>query len=421
MSMKKFYIIFLSCALLFVTLTAYVTKNKSLTKGFGVFSLVKSSTSNKDIIKFNHSLHTSKDVGLMCKDCHSKALNSDKSIDNLNPVKKDCSGCHDVNDDKNCKMCHYDGVYKKLESAGKEIVFSHKRHIAGKMECTQCHFGIDKVKFAGDALNGGYPAMINCYSCHDGKTQQNECESCHTNLTNLKPVDHLNSNYLNEHKLIYDAATGNSKSNCMMCHSSYFCEACHQPVKYSGENSPKNFYAPFYTKDFATRTDRTALQKLTTMHDLNYLYTHGLDARQKSFECKTCHETESFCTPCHQNGGNLQTGIMPKSHLNPNFKTFGVNTGGGLHATLAKRDMESCESCHSVNGADPTCVKCHFDNDGVKGTNPKTHDKGFMSDEKGNWHDSKGAICYTCHTDANASPNGLPGVGFCGYCHGTKK
>jgi predicted CXXCH cytochrome family protein len=54
----------------------------------------------------------------------------------------------------------------------------------------------------------------------------------------------------------------------------------------------------------------------------------------------------------------------------------------------------------------------------VKGTNPRTHEPGFLSDEKGLWHDTQGAVCYTCHTDANARLNGIRGVGFCGYCHG---
>ena len=42
---------------------------------------------------------------------------------------------------------------------------------------------------------------------------------------------------------------------------------------------------------------------------------------------------------------------------------------------------------------------------------------GFLSDEKGIWHNTPGAICYHCHTDANAKPNGKRGIGFCGYCH----
>ncbi|MBK7159323.1 MAG: hypothetical protein IPH77_12390 [Ignavibacteria bacterium] len=74
-----------------------------------------------------------------------------------------------------------------------------------------------------------------------------------------------------------------------------------------------------------------------------------------------------------------------------------------------------------MEGSDPACLKCHYDNDGVKGTNPKTHEKGFLSDEKGIWHETKGAVCYSCHTDANAKPDGISGVGFCGYCHGREQ
>jgi hypothetical protein len=204
----------------------------------------------------------------------------------------------------------------------------------------------------------------------------------------------------------------------MMCHSDNFCQVCHSPVSYNGTNSKDNFNVEYYTKENGVRTDRAALQKLSNVHNMGYKFNHGLDAQTKSFECKSCHETESFCVSCHQNGGDLVTGILPQSHQQAGFTTIGVNTGGGLHSELAKKDIEACVSCHDVQGNDPVCITCHFDNDGVKGTNPKTHEPGFMSDEKGIWHDTEGAVCYSCHTDANAKPNGVKGVGFCGYCHG---
>ncbi len=175
MNLKKFYIVFLSSAFLFVSLTAYVSKNKSLTKVFGKSEIVN--VSNKDVIKFNHELHASKDVGLACKDCHKGAFESSKATDNLNPQKSDCAGCHDVKDQKNCNFCHYDGVFKKLGSSNKELVFSHKKHVGQKMECNVCHNGIDKVKFAAGAPNGGFPKMESCYSCHDGNKQVNELRS----------------------------------------------------------------------------------------------------------------------------------------------------------------------------------------------------------------------------------------------------
>ena len=367
---------------------------------------------NKKIIKFDHKLHVA-DQGIACEDCHVKAKNSVSAKDNLNPSKKNCESCHDVKDEKECKTCHYDNVYKKLRASNTGLIFSHKQHSSQK--CTDCHRDLDKVKFSGEAASG-FPKMESCYSCHNDRKATSECAACHTDLTELVPKNHKKPNFLNEHTNVTGVSASNQ--NCMMCHSDNFCQVCHSSKSYNGRNEAGNFFAPYYTRDGAQRIDRGNLQKLTTAHELNYRLTHGLDAGQKTHECKTCHEPATFCAPCHQNGGEVLTGSVPKSHSEPNFVILGVNSGGGLHATIAKRDIERCQSCHDVQGADPVCVKCHYDNDGIKGTNPKTHESGFMNDENGYWHSNKGANCYVCHTDPNARPNGVSGLGFCGYCHG---
>ena len=96
---------------------------------------------------------------------------------------------------------------------------------------------------------------------------------------------------------------------------------------------------------------------------------------------------------------------------------IGVGSGGGDHARLARRDIERCAACHDVQGADPNCILCHTDPDGIEGTNPKTHAINFMNDSNGDWHDDPGSVCYNCHTDPNAYPGGNPNIGFCAYCH----
>jgi len=419
MKIAKLYIFLIAGLIIFLSSTAYLVKDTGYLNKNSVINVFSSGKNeevrydNSKIIKFDHALHV-KDAGVACQDCHAGAVNSVSSKDNLNPKKANCSGCHDVKDEKTCNLCHYEGVYKKLKTNKTELIFSHKQHIdSEKKQCVDCHGGLDNVKFSKESKTA-FANMESCYSCHNTQKASNNCESCHSNLTNLTPVNHRSPNFLNEHKAA-DFSSG--KNNCMMCHSDNLCQACHSPVGFNGNNTKQGFYAPYYTKETGVRTDRTALQKLTTAHSLNYKFTHGLDANQKSFECKTCHETSTFCAECHQTGGNLLTGITPTSHQVAGFTTFGVNTGGGLHSDLARKDIESCASCHDVEGRDPVCVKCHFDNDGVKGTNPKTHESGFLRDERGIWHDTEGANCYSCHTDANAKPNGVAGRGFCGYCH----
>lgn len=125
------------------------------------------------------------------------------------------------------------------------------------------------------------------------------------------------------------------------------------------------------------------------MHDLNYRFTHRIDSKGKTFECQSCHQVETFCANCQaaENTDFAVRGIIPASHLKPNFFTIAVGIGGGEHAILARRDIERCTSCHDVNGSDPTCITCHLDSDGIKGTNPKTHARGFMKNENGDWHE----------------------------------
>ena len=157
---------------------------------------------------------------------------------------------------------------------------------------------------------------------------------------------------------------------------------------------------------------------------MNYRFTHAIDAKGRAADCQVCHQEQTFCNDCHKSGSQALGGVIPTSHEASTFITFGVGTGGGEHARLARRDIQSCMTCHDAEGSDPTCMKCHIDPDGVKGTNPKTHVANFMSDnDNGDWHFYAGATCFACHTDPNAKPRnmgGIAGRGFCGYCHGKK-
>jgi len=395
---KYTYSIFSVAALMFLVIAAF-NNEKTL-----------SDNPNEGKIKFSHSLHSEL---VDCQTCHSSVVESTSLTTLQLPNHDNCSTCHNVNDDNECRTCHVNDVYEPLVKKKSELLFNHKFHLEGnKMECENCHKGLTEVDYSWEATAVN-PPMETCYSCHNDKSvASNACESCHISTANLLPQNHKVASFSKNHKFI----ANNVDANCVMCHDNQSCNDCHVATNVITEvNLSNDFYQPYYPSNF---TDGTKLQAIRRVHDLNYRFTHGIDSKGKTAECQSCHQVETFCANCHasENSDFAVSGIIPASHLKSNFFTIGVGTGGGEHAILARRDIERCTSCHDVNGSDPTCVTCHLDSDGIKGTNPKTHARGFMKNEKGDWHDSAGSVCYNCHT--SASPNSSKTSGFCNYCHG---
>ena len=396
---KNFYIIVLLVAATFLLFAAFLMQNSDPEQ------------TNKDLIKFSHSLHS--DL-VECADCHTSVEKSTSLKERLLPNHESCGSCHEVDNEKECSTCHINDNYEALIQTESQLIFNHKIHIIQKMNCTDCHKGLDKVDYSFESPEV-FPSMEICSACHNEvKIASNACESCHISTFNLLPQNHRSNDYLRSHKFL----AWEANANCMMCHNNTTCQDCHVATTGITEtNLPDDFYPPYMPSN---SIDGAKQQVIIKVHgDLNYRYSHGVDAQGKTTECQTCHQIETFCANCHrsENRDFAMGGIVPTSHLMPNFKTIGVGTGGGEHAVLARRDIEQCVSCHDVQGGDPTCIYCHLDSDGIQGTNPKTHAAGFMKDVHGDWHDSQGSICYNCHT--SQSPSSPAGIGFCGYCHGT--
>ncbi len=401
MKIKYFYT-GLALVLIFFLSIAAITKNEKDGE----------ERTNKEIIKFSHKVHKEQTD---CASCHALVSESTSLKTRLLPEKSVCATCHDVNDEKNCTQCHYEDKFEPLIQKKAELIFNHKTHTTDqKLACETCHKGLDEVNYSFESASYK-PAMSVCSDCHNNKSvATNTCESCHISTVELIPQDHKQVAFLKTHKFKADK----EDSNCQMCHDNSFCESCHASTTMITEkNTNRDFYAPYSPHKFI---DNTKQQNISRVHDLNYRYTHGVDLKGKTSECQTCHQTETFCAQCHSSSSKdfALEGNVPASHKAPNFVTIGVGTGGGIHALEARRDIERCSSCHDIQGADANCILCHVDNDGVKGTNPRTHSKNFSSElEKGDWHTDRGSVCYSCHTDANARPGGIKGVGFCGYCH----
>ena len=363
-------------------------------------------------VKFSHQFHV-KESGIACADCHGEAATSTKASDNLLAKMEACKSCHEDQLKSNCTYCHTSAdstSYSATPNPVRELVFSHQQHAGQKIECETCHTVLDKSNAStGDLV----PAMATCATCHNDVKATSACEKCHANFASLRPAEHNRTDFVREHKR--SARLGDAK--CGACHTQESCIDCHNGSELVKVDLPGRDLMSQHSPRLSA-IDRGQGMRLTKVHDLNFKFTHGIAAKGKALECQTCHSNEQFCSTCHEAGGNVNQGVFkPASHTAAGFVTLGVGSGGGEHARLAKRDIESCAGCHSTEGTDAVCITCHTDVDGIKGTDPKTHDRGFQSNNHGIWHTDPGANCYMCHTDVNARPSGIKGQKFCGYCH----
>ncbi len=317
---------------------------------------------NSDL-KFSHALHVARN-GIDCLACHPGVDSSRTSVDKNLPTMDLCSACHDVSDDKNCGQCHRNpDDPQALPNPVRPTLFSHQRHLHRKAACTLCH---GDVGLRDSLTEDNMPKMALCFSCHDGTQAPNDCALCHGRQLRLADIHPADWRHQHAEKASTDRAW------CAQCHrTNAFCLDCHR-----GDNLSGN------------------------IHDLNFVYTHGLDATSKEADCTRCHDRKEFCNACHDGRSR-----MPLGH-----SALAWVTG---HGEAARRDVESCASCHDAG--DPTCGRagCHSDFDGIRGTDPAVHVRGGPQlDSEGPWHHDDGYFCYQCHRSTHSR-----GSGFCGYCH----
>lgn len=319
-------------------------------------------------LKFDHKAHVT-ERAMECAGCH-KVASSETASDRNIPDHEICADCHSIDEDpQDCGYCHVNPADPAGVILGEnDLVFSHKGHLDGNIKNTQClvcHAGMDQVT-AGQS--SGHPVMDDCFACHNGSGAPANCSTCHTKVDQMTLLVH-EPNWKHEHKF----ATDLGGQNCVPCHEPQaFCAGCH-----AGDNL------------------------VETVHELNYLDSHGIDARGDEIQCQTCHDRETFCASCHAGNGH-----EPLDHM-----SFGWAHPPYDHAQAAQQDVEACAACHSTES--PICANCHFDTDGIIGTNPPIHPASMDYLGEGPWHDDSGFQCFTCHVDTRQA-----GTGFCGYCHG---
>lgn len=131
-------------------------------------------------IQFPHYTHAV-ERKIDCQYCHSSAR---RSIHSGVPPTETCMGCHKmVNTDSPeiQKLAAFFASgepipWQKVHDLPDYVTFSHKRHIQGGLDCTECH-GADISLQGKDAVAGGDVMKRDA----DMKMQMGWCLDCHEN------------------------------------------------------------------------------------------------------------------------------------------------------------------------------------------------------------------------------------------------
>ena len=329
-------------------------------------------------VPFDHKAHLAK--GVECMDCHEGLEKSDKTP---SPDPEFCMNCHEEIDAKKPKERTVAAFLDKpggkpewshVTKQAPDIVFTHKNHLAKKVDCAECHTGIKESTAVTKEL---FVTMDACTKCHAASSAKTECSACHKEAKASvaagkgeywMPASHVKT-WPAEHGASVRAAKAAPKTQ--PAPQSERCELCHGAAK-----GPSSCAQCHTTKKPAD-------------HERIWETLHGQvvrgDPEQAKGRCAFCHDQPSFpreskCTGCHATH-------PPSDHS----QSWRVNAGHGLAAAL---DRERCEACHRTD----TCVACHSTME------PRSH--------RGPFGAPRATHCAGCHL-----PLSIDEPGGCGVCH----
>lgn len=192
-------------------------------------------------------------------------------------------------------------------------------------------------------------------------TEIKECNACHKG-EGVSP--NHDTDWVRNHRLVADK----SVNNCGQCHKQSDCLDCHQ-----GGGIGADFRSTGSRHDYMPKSHRT-----------DFINIHPIQAASNPQQCYRCHEQKQ-CLECHNKYPMGDLRIKSHTALGPNGQQYSP-ASAQEHAAEARRNLQSCASCHPDGDA---CIRCHK----TGAVNP--HPRNFKS---GNWKDrTKGKVCLKCH------------------------
>ena len=189
-----------------------------------------------------------------------------------------------------------------------------------------------------------------------------DCNSCHK-AEGVAP--NHDADWTRSHRIVASKA-GN---NCAQCHTQSFCLDCHQGGGINADLSVSNF----------------GRDNIPKSHRSDFVTIHPIKALDNQQTCYRCHD-QKYCTACHDRFPKGKLRIKSHLMLGPNGQRYAPALGE--HALEARRNLQSCQSCHPEGDV---CIQCHS----AGKTNP--HPRNWKS-ISGNFKDKAGSrVCTKCH------------------------
>lgn len=188
-----------------------------------------------------------------------------------------------------------------------------------------------------------------------------DCNGCHKG-EGIAP--NHDSDWIRNHRTV--AAKLNN--NCGQCHSQAYCLDCHK-----GGGIGADFKGDGSRRDFAPSSHRS-----------DFISIHPLKAAANPQSCYRCHETKQ-CSECHDRFPKGSLKIKSHMALGSNGQAYSPSSAIE-HATEARRNLQSCASCHPEGDV---CIRCHSSG------KVRPHPRNWKAD---NFNDrTKGKVCLKCH------------------------
>lgn len=218
-----------------------------------------------------------------------------------------------------------------------------------------------------------------------------DCTSCHKGQ-GIAPTH--GADWLREHR----GFASKGEKNCADCHDQQFCLDCH-----TGGGIDADLKTSNYRADYVPNSHRTDWREI-----------HPIKALDNPQTCYRCHDSR-FCSECHAKfrGEDLMVlshrrawrdGDFPNGIVHSGFTTAQCQTchpGGVLnqyiwsadHAREARRNLQSCQTCHSDG---EICLTCHSARAG-SGLMVNPHPRNWNSVKDKYRSRSGGRSCIRCH------------------------